>query len=210
MFLFLSTCGILRVPSCSGNLCFQWLFIFIVSHFDIFTEHSNVIKNWDQIYVQSFRWTYERGALPYSFPSCQELFAILVFVDSTSCAQIEIEDAVFGVDWNELFLPYQLTYVSTCILISWPMLLCTGIVKPPPDPKIEIVSSVARDFSGTAQHLVCTAQTVFHLNLETAKLHHQESIHHWQSDKTSISCFIWTEVQWTCVHCRCCVQLLSH
>ena len=31
-FMFFSTRGILRVHSCSGNLCFQWFFVFIVSH----------------------------------------------------------------------------------------------------------------------------------------------------------------------------------
>ena len=31
-FMFFSTRGILRVHSCSGNLCFQWFLVFIVSH----------------------------------------------------------------------------------------------------------------------------------------------------------------------------------
>ena len=34
MFLFLSTRTILWIRSCSGTLCFQWFFIFIVSQFD--------------------------------------------------------------------------------------------------------------------------------------------------------------------------------
>ena len=69
IFLFLSTRGILRIQSCSGKICFQWFLIFIVSHFDIITGRFNwlnVITNWSQIYDQSFRWTYERTALPYS------------------------------------------------------------------------------------------------------------------------------------------------
>ena len=43
------------------------------SHFDIFTwrfNQFNVIANSGQIRGQSFRRTYERTALPHSFPGC--------------------------------------------------------------------------------------------------------------------------------------------
>ena len=65
--------GTLGIHSCSENLCFQWFFVFIVSHFDIFTGRFNwfnVITYLGQIRVQNFRWTYERTALPPSFPLC--------------------------------------------------------------------------------------------------------------------------------------------
>ena len=66
--------GILRIHSDSGgNFCFQGFFIFIVSHFDICTRFTNwfdVITNWCYFSIQSFRWSYERTALPYSFPDC--------------------------------------------------------------------------------------------------------------------------------------------
>ena len=73
MFLFLSARGVLRIHSDSGNFCFQRFFIFIVSHFDICTRFPNwfdVITNWCYISIQSFCSTYERTALPYSFPEC--------------------------------------------------------------------------------------------------------------------------------------------
>ena len=70
MFRFLSTCGVLGIHSCPGNLSFQGLFIFIVRHLDIFTWYFNwlnVITIWGQIRVQSVLWTCERTALPYFF-----------------------------------------------------------------------------------------------------------------------------------------------
>ena len=58
-------------------------------------------------------------------------------------------------------------------------------------PEVEILSSFARDFCRTAQHFVCTSESSiqrsgairFRRIVGTAKLHHQESIHHWQSDR---------------------------
>ena len=80
--------------------------LFVVLHLDIFTRRFtwlSVIAKWRQIRVQSSRWTYERTALPYSFPGCGELFTTLVSVDCTSLLNNEIEDDVFDVNWNELF-----------------------------------------------------------------------------------------------------------
>ena len=57
--------------------------------------------------------------------------------------------------------------------------------------EVEILSSFARDLCSTAQHF-CVHQWLFHSEiwairsrriLGIAKLHHRESIHHWQSDK---------------------------
>ena len=46
-FLFFSTRGILRIHSCSGNLCFQRFFVFIVSHFDMVRFiWLNAITSW--------------------------------------------------------------------------------------------------------------------------------------------------------------------
>ena len=42
-------------------------------------------------------------------------------------AQVEIEDVVFSRTNSPIF--------RYAILISWPILLCTGIMKPPSDPK---------------------------------------------------------------------------
>ena len=61
------------IHSDSGNFCFQGFFIFFVSHFDICTRFPNwfdVLTNWCYISIQSFRWTYERTALPSPFPNC--------------------------------------------------------------------------------------------------------------------------------------------
>ena len=72
-FLFLSVCWILWTLSDFGNFCFQGFLIFFVSHFDICTRFPNwfdTITNWCCISIQSFRWTYERTALPYPFPDC--------------------------------------------------------------------------------------------------------------------------------------------
>ena len=72
-FLFLSVRWILRIHSDSGNFCFQGFFIFLISHFDICTIFSNwfdVITNWCNVSIQSFRWSSERTALPSTFPDC--------------------------------------------------------------------------------------------------------------------------------------------
>ena len=71
MFLFLSARGVLRIHSHSGNFCFYGFLIFFVSHFDICTRFPNWFDantNWCYISIQSFRWTYERTALPSPFP----------------------------------------------------------------------------------------------------------------------------------------------
>ena len=64
-FGFISTVGI---------SAFQGFFIFfIISHLDICTRFTNwfgVITSGCCFSIQSFRWTYERAALPYSFPDC--------------------------------------------------------------------------------------------------------------------------------------------
>ena len=63
----------LWIHSDSGNFCFQRFLIFFVSHFDTCTRVTNwfdVITSWCYISIQSFRWTYERTALPSPFPDC--------------------------------------------------------------------------------------------------------------------------------------------
>ena len=72
MFLFCSIHGILRVHFDCGNHFFQGVFFFL-SCLDICTRFSHwldVITNGYCISIQSCHWTYERTALPYSFPDC--------------------------------------------------------------------------------------------------------------------------------------------
>ena len=60
MLLLFSIRGTLRVHAYSGNLCFQWIFIFANSHSDIPTGHFNcfdVNANWCNFTIQNFCWT---------------------------------------------------------------------------------------------------------------------------------------------------------
>ena len=93
LHVLLSARGILRIHSASGNFCFQRFFIFTR-----FTNWSDVTTKWCYISIQCFRWTYERTALPYSFPDC--FVGLCGFQFS---AQVEIENVVFENDWNEFF-----------------------------------------------------------------------------------------------------------
>ena len=66
--------GFFRIHSDSGNFCFPGFFIFLRFPFrhlhDILQTGFDVITNWCNLSIQSFRWTYERTALPSSFPDC--------------------------------------------------------------------------------------------------------------------------------------------
>ena len=73
LHVLVSLCSWGSSDSDSGTSCFQGFLIFFVSHFDICTRLSHwfdVITTWCYTSIQSFRWTYERTALPYSFPDC--------------------------------------------------------------------------------------------------------------------------------------------
>ena len=65
------------VSLCSLDSSGSFLLIFFVSHFNIctrFTHWFDVITVGCYISIQSFRWTYERTALPSSLPDCFQFF----------------------------------------------------------------------------------------------------------------------------------------
>ena len=69
---------VLRIHSDTWNVCFQRYPHLLRFPFDIYTRFHHwfdVITNGSYISVQSFRWTYERTALPSSLPDCSQFFA---------------------------------------------------------------------------------------------------------------------------------------
>ena len=123
---------VLRFYSCSGNICFQWLFVFIASHFDICTGAS--IGSMPEK-CSEFPFDLRAHCSATIVSQLLSIVHNVGFCGFQFFAQIEIEDVVLDVGRNELFLPYQFTCLSKYILISWPKFLCTGIMKPPSDPK---------------------------------------------------------------------------
>ena len=69
--------------------------------------------------------------------------------------------------------------------------------------------------SSTAQHFVCTnessiresEQSVFIVSLELPSSNIRNPFTIGSPIKSSISCSLWTKVQWECVHCSSCVQV---
>ena len=149
------------------------LFIFIGLHLDIFTW-LQLAQCHHQIRVHNFRRTYERTALPCSFPDCWKLLTVRVSVDFTSCC----------------CLPFQFTTLSNCVLIPLPILLCTGIMNPPSDPNRKLDARHEQ----LLQHCVlCVHPWVFRSEIGAshfrrsfgiAKLHYQECTHHWPLCRT--------------------------
>ena len=177
------------------KLRFQWFFVFIVSHFDICTVHFI----WFNVIYPCWEFSLDLRA------HCSTILVswllrffvhniVLVSVDFTSLLKKKLKMLSSMLTGMSCFLPWQLTNLSKCILISRPILLCTGIMQPPSDPN-RILSSCARDFSSTAQHLVCTSessvqrstQTVFIVTLKLPSSTHSPT---GCSIESSISCSI--------------------
>ena len=138
MFSFLSTRGILGILSCSGNPRFQWFFIFTAHHSDIFTWRFNCSMS-SPIGARSvFRvFVGLTSALlcPTQFPaaeSCSHFGFLLTLLLCSKKILNVLSSTLCGMS---CFLPYQLTNRLKCILMSWPILLRTGIPKPTSDPK---------------------------------------------------------------------------
>ena len=128
--------------------------------------------------------------------------------------QVEIEDTVLGVDWNELFSSVPIHHLSKCILMSW-FFSVHWTHETTVGSLVEILSSFARDFSSTAQHCANTSEssvqrsthTVFIVTLKLPSSTIRDTITTCCSMESSVSCSIWTKVQWACVHCTSCVQV---
>ena len=75
--------------------------------------------------------------------------------------------------------------------------------------QVEILSSFARDLCSAAQHFVCTSessiqrseQTVFIVSLRLPSSTIWNPFTTGSPTESSISCSIWTKIQWECVHC---------
>ena len=140
MFLFLSTCGILRIHSCSGNLCFKWFFVFIV----LSSRHLHVALQLAQCYHQlgpdpCSEFSSELRAHCSAIIVSQLLRIVHNFCFCGShffCSNINLEDIVLDVDQDKLFTSVTKSPISSkCILMSLPLLLGTRITKPPSDAK---------------------------------------------------------------------------
>ena len=182
MFLFLSTRGILRIHSCSGNLCFQR--ILHLHRFPFWHLHGipQLVRCHHQLEPDMFSefpldWRARCSAI--LVPRLLSIVHNISFCQLQLFAEPEIEDVVFDVDWNELFrsAPTQHSFemhphfvaVFGCALESWNHRWL---------PYRNLMVLRARFL----QHctLPCVLQTVFHSeidtnhchrNLETAKLH---------------------------------------
>ena len=96
---------ILGIHSCSGNLCVQRFFIFIVSHFAIFTWRFNwfkVITNGGQICVQNFSLDIRAHCSAILVSRLLKIVHTIDFCGLQRFANIEVEDVVIDVDWNGL------------------------------------------------------------------------------------------------------------
>ena len=170
-----------------GNFCFQGFFIFIISPFDIFTSRFHHVE---PDLCSEFS-SVLRAAIFGS--RLLKIVRKIGFCGLHFFAQMEIEDVVFDVNWNELFsfvpthLPFEVyPHFLANVAVHWNHETTVR-------PQLEILMSFARDVSRTAQNFVCTGvlrselgTNHFLRHLETAKLHQQA---------------MWTEVQWTCVYC---------
>ena len=95
-------------------------------------------------------------------------------------AQVELENVVFEIYWNELFssLSGQQFLETTSHLLTH--FAVNGNHVTTVMSQIEIFSSFARDLCSTAQPSVQRSkQTVFIVTLDIAKVHHQICIRHW-------------------------------
>ena len=107
MFLFLSARGVLRIHSCSEDFCFQGFLIFFVSHCDICTKLSNrfdVITNWRNISIQNFSLDLRANCSAILVSRLLSVVCIIGLCGLHFSIQVQIENVVFEVDWNQLVL----------------------------------------------------------------------------------------------------------
>ena len=84
--------------------------------------------------------------------------------------------------------------------------------------EVEILSSHASDLCRTAQNFVCTSkssiqrseQSVSVVSWELPSSPVRNPFTTCRPIESSISCSLWTKVQWECVHCSSCVQVHLH
>ena len=133
-------------------------------------------------------------------------------------AQVEIENVVFEIGWNEFVLSmpvHQFLKMSSHSLTNFAVNLnhVATVMS-----QIEILSSFARDPCSTAQDFVHTSessvqrseQIVFIISLTLPRSTIWNPFTTGSPMESSISCSIWTKVQWEYVHCSSCVQVHLH
>ena len=189
MFLFLSTCGILRIHSLLWKPLLpmalhlhRFLYRHLLGAFQLVQCHHQLGPD----LCSEFSLDLRTRCSAILVSRLLRIVHNIGFCGFHFFAQVEIEDVVFDADWNELFLPCELTNLSKFILISWPI-CCARESRNTAGFQIEILSSFARDFSSTAQHFVCisesldqrSTQTAFIVTLELPSSH----IHHWLFDR---------------------------
>ena len=171
----LSTRRTVRIHICSENTRFQRFFIFI-HHFPFqpLPRGTSIGSKSSPLGARSV----------FSLDSRAHSSAILVsrllrlvhnvgFCGFRFFVQVEIEDVVLAVDCDELFSSaptHQSFQVLANFAVQWNLGTSVG-------SQIDILSSFARGLSSTTQHFVLHSEPSVR-NLETAKLHRQEAIHH--------------------------------
>ena len=134
-------------------------------------------------------------------------------------AEVEIEDVVFDVNWNELF-PSVPNLPIVRSVPSFPGHCCCALEARNRRliPK-RILMFFTSDSTRAAQRTSCTFVSLpskigtsrCHRNLETAKLHRQEYAHSTgRAEESSASCSIWTKVSRKGVHRGSQVQVHLH
>ena len=124
--------------------------------------------------------------------------------------QVDIENVVFEIDWDEFVLSmpiHQFLKMKSHSLTNSAVNLnhVTTVMS-----QVEIVSSFARDFCSAGQHFVYTSessfqrseQTVFIVSLKLPSSSIRILFTTGSPIESSISCSIWAKVQWECVHCQ--------
>ena len=217
MFLFLSARWILWIHSDSGNFCFQGFLFFLVPHCDICTRFPNwfdVITNWFFVSVQSFSLALRAQC------SCHPLSIVHIvgLCRFHFSIQVEIENVVFEIYWNEFVLSMPILQFLKMNPHSLTNVAVNGKHVSTVMSEVEILSSFAHDFCSTAQNFVYTSessiqrseQSVFIVSPELQRSTIRNPFTTGSPIESSISCSFWTKAQWECVHCSSCVQLQLH
>ena len=219
MLLFLSARGILRIHSDPENFCFQGS---SSSSFPISTSardsqlvrcHHQLVQHLDSEF--SFLRAHHSAILVSRLLSSVHIVGLCGFHFSI---RVEREDVVFEKDWNEFVLSmpvHQFLKMNSHSLTNFAVNRnhVTTVMS-----QVEILSSFASDLCSGAHHFVCTSESSIQRSEQSAfvvplKL---PSSTIWNPFTTgspiesSISCSIWTKVQWECVHCSSFVQVHLH
>ena len=184
MFLFLSARGILRIHSDSGNFCFQWFFIFLISHFDICTRFSNWfdVTSRFRVFICHHRFPTANSSWMASNQLVQRLDSefsldlrahcsativsrlqsivhIVGFCGFHFSVHLEIANVVFEIKWNKLvlsILAHQFLEVISHCLTNFAVNrdYVSTIMS-----QVEILSSHARSLCITTEHLVYPSES---------------------------------------------------